>query len=370
MRVTLIDTCTPAARGSMRRYRELALRACRIVAPDTEVQTVSATLPAWAAGIAPAPVATWLNHAWAAAACRRIARQRGDVYHLIDGSYAHLLRWLPARRTVVTVHDLIPWLQTQGHFHGIPAPSPFARRLITAGLHRLPTAGVLVSVSEATRRDLTAAGVPPARVEVVHSALDRTLWSCAQPPASDCRRSPMLLHVGHSGFYKNRLTALRVLAVLSMESDVRLTLAGSPLTRTESRTLARAGLSSRVDVVTRLDDGALARLYRTASLLLFPSLYEGFGWPPLEAMACGCPVVCSNAASLPEVVGTAAMTAAPTDVHTLATHCRRILNEPALADRLRTGGWRNVERFSLRKMGEGLLNAYRAARSRDGEKPA
>lgn len=361
MRIALIDTTSPVALGSMRRYRDLTVSACRSVAPELRVTPVSVAMPAALWSLRPAFLATWLNHAWMVGSCRRVARERWDLFHLLDGSHAYLMRSLPSARTVVTVHDLIPWRQTQGHFPGSPAPSWPARRLIGSSLSRLHGAAGLIAVSSSTKSDLTDAAVSGSRVRVVLSA-----WDPHFAPASSVeqrRESNLLLHVGHAGFYKNRMTVLSVLSVLADEGPWRCTLAGAPLTPQERRLIGSGTLARRITVAPLLDDAALATLYSTASVLLFPSLCEGFGWPPLEAMACGCPVVCSNAASLPEIVGDAALTADPLDVAALAGHCRRLHDTPALADDLRQRGFHNVKRFSLASMGEGLVSAYRAALS-------
>ena len=100
------------------------------------------------------------------------------------------------------------------------------------------------------------------------------------------------------------------------------------------------------------------QLYKQAELLLFPSLYEGFGWPPLEAMAHGCPVVCSTAGSLPEVVGKAALTCSPTDIDGLTQAVSRLLQNPELKNDLMARGTSNLQRFSLHRMGSQLVSLY------------
>lgn len=359
MRVALIDTTAPAAAGSMSRYRDLVARAVGTVAPEISVHAIPLALPASLGAMRPRVAVRWINHAWMAVVCRRLARQHWDLFHIPDGSYAFLAAALPAHRTVITVHDLIPWLQMQGRFPGAPSPSRPARALIAAGLRQLHGAAWLVVSSESTRADALGAGVPSARMTVVPLAIDAQAWSRLQ---SDDEHMPFeLLHVGHAGFYKNRVTALQVLALLAPEGPWRLTLAGDPLTAAEREFLDTHGLAPRVAVRRGLSDAALARLYRTACVLLFPSLYEGFGWPPLEAMACGCPVVCSNAASLPEITGDAAFLANPMDAAAMAAHCRRLASDPALREQAGQRGLRNVRRFTLESMGRGLVGAYREA---------
>jgi glycosyltransferase involved in cell wall biosynthesis len=111
-------------------------------------------------------------------------------------------------------------------------------------------------------------------------------------------------------------------------------------------------------MVVNPKDGDLAKLYREASVLLFPSLYEGFGWPPLEAMRYGCPVVCSNVASLPEVVDDAALLCNPEDTGECASALLRVLSDDALAKQLVERGYRNLPRFSSREFALGLSRLY------------
>jgi glycosyltransferase involved in cell wall biosynthesis len=118
------------------------------------------------------------------------------------------------------------------------------------------------------------------------------------------------------------------------------------------------GISRRVTFIVNPNDEELADLYRYASLFLFPSLYEGFGWPPLEAMAFGCPVVCSSAASLPEVVGEAALTCPPEDEKQMAENCVRVLHDASVANHLIELGYEQIEKFSVERMGRQLMGVY------------
>ena len=137
-----------------------------------------------------------------------------------------------------------------------------------------------------------------------------------------------------------------------------LQLVGPPETADEREVIRAEAIGDAVSRTGAGPDEALRRHYHGAALLLFPSLYEGFGWPPLEAMACGCPVVCSRAASLPEVVGDAALTAAPDDEDALARHCLDVLLHPGVAGRLQQRGRLRAAEFSLARMADGLREVY------------
>jgi glycosyltransferase involved in cell wall biosynthesis len=154
---------------------------------------------------------------------------------------------------------------------------------------------------------------------------------------------------------------LRIGALVAREMPVRLVLVGPAPTATLRCLAEDLGVAAGVDWRCEVSDADLQDLYRQAAVFLFPSRYEGFGWPPLEAMACGCPVVCSNAASLPEVVGDAALTAAPEDYEQLARYCLDLLRQPDLRADLVRRGFANLERFTLRRFGDQLAAVYAAA---------
>jgi glycosyltransferase involved in cell wall biosynthesis len=118
------------------------------------------------------------------------------------------------------------------------------------------------------------------------------------------------------------------------------------------------GLEDRVRFLGFVDDADLPALYNLSNLFAFPSLYEGFGLPPLEAMACGVPVVCSNASSLPEVVGDAALTVDPLDVPGLAENMRRAIEDESLRASLVRRGLERAATFTWPKAAQALLGLY------------
>jgi glycosyltransferase involved in cell wall biosynthesis len=173
---------------------------------------------------------------------------------------------------------------------------------------------------------------------------------------------------GNNTFYKNRQGVVDVFKIIRRSESVSLKMAGAPPDAALVRKVEASGVADAIEFLQNVSDDELANLYRNAALLLFPSFYEGFGRPPLEAMLHGCPVVCSNAGSLSEVVGAAALTASPSDCETMAVHALRILRDAELRQRLVEAGFRHVRRFTSAALASNLAMVYHAAEQAYGAK--
>lgn len=285
------------------------------------------------------------------------ANGRPTVYHATE----HLLPRVDAP-TVLTVHDLI--------FERYPAHH--TRRNVTFLRAAMPrfvrAADAIIAVSEHTRRDLVDLyGTPPAKITVVHEGIDPAFRPA--PPVETARvraayspGAPYLLMVGTLEPRKNHAAALRALARLAQEGfPHRLVIAGGRgwLFEPVRDLVARLDLAGRVRFAGYVPDADLPALYTGADCVLLPSLYEGFGFPVLEAMACGAPVVCSNVSSLPEVAGGAALLVAPEDDAALADAVRLVLTQPALAESMRERGRIQAARFRWERCAAETLAVYR-----------
>jgi glycosyltransferase involved in cell wall biosynthesis len=232
-------------------------------------------------------------------------------------------------RVVYTVYDLIPEL----FIH--------PGKLLEERRAALSVADQVIAISQSTATDLQRLyGVPSDRITVVPLATH----FCAQPAPPSGR--PYLLGVGNRAGYKNFSAALEAFAQLApAHPELDLVCAGPPFAEEEWRDLATRGLAARVRCLPRPTDAELIQAYAGAIACVVPSVYEGFGLPVLEAMACGAPVVSSSAGSLAEVGGEAALYAEPT-APALAAALLRILREPALAEQLRRAGYARAAQFS------------------------
>jgi glycosyltransferase involved in cell wall biosynthesis len=295
---------------------------------------------------------------------------RASVFHIVDHSFARLAQAVGGSRSIVTCHDVMLLALAAGRIDS-PRRDALATFLFRRDVSHLREAAAVVADSECTRQDLIdLVGLAPDRVEVIPPGLDAAPQR--GPEAREVARrkfgwnGPTLLQVGHSDFYKNVEGCLEVLARIRRGGlDARLVHAGAPLRPSHFALAERLEVRDAVDDRGLVGDEELEDLYAAADVLLFPSLYEGFGWPPLEAMARRLPVICSTAGSLPEVLGDAALTADPHDHAALAAHVAAVLGDPGKADSLRHRGLVRASLFRWEETARRMELLYR--RVTDGE---
>jgi glycosyltransferase involved in cell wall biosynthesis len=278
---------------------------------------------------------------------------RNDLRRIRPGLFHALSLTLPGSSpcpVAVTVHDLIPWA-----FGGWRMAGERFRNRTAKGL--LPRAELLFAVSESTAADLRRlTHVPEDRVRVVYEGVDASFKprpGAAGRVAERWRQSrPFFLFVGALDVRKDPRGLLRAWgAARHAGADHDLLVAGDP-GRQAPAAMGDARLLGSVD-----DDG-LADLLSTASCLLFPSLYEGFGLPPLEAMACGCPVVAYRNSSLPEVVGSAGILVPSRDPEAMGRAAAELVLDSKRRHAAVVAGRRQAARFSWEKTARATIKGY------------
>jgi glycosyltransferase involved in cell wall biosynthesis len=288
----------------------------------------------------------------------RLRQLRIDVLH----SPHHTTPLLPCGcRRVVTFHDLTFFL--------LPERYPPTRRLYFQTMTRLSArvAGAVVVPSEAVRRDVVRIlGLPPERVFAIPEAAGPAFHPQDATAVSAVRRryglnGPFILSVGSLEPGKNRERLLEAFARLRARGlEHMLVVAGQRAWRYEGEgpLAQRLGLAESVRFLGHVPQADLPALYSAAEIFAFPSLYEGFGLPTLEAMACGTPVVASNVSAVPEVVGDAAIQVSPLDVEALADAMERLLRDERLRDELRERGLKRAAGFSWEKTARQTAGVY------------
>jgi glycosyltransferase involved in cell wall biosynthesis len=270
---------------------------------------------------------------------------------------------------IVTCHDLIPLVLA----HDYLAPVPGARALQWArDFARYRTARRVIAISDATRRDLVEyLGIDPNRVDVVHSGVDHDRFSAVAVDSEHERArlasklgfdTPFLLCLGASDVRKNLPLLVSAFARSGVSKDVQLVFAGPISPRQRERlelAVSTNQLTGRVHVLGYIEDSLLVALFRHCLAYVFPSSYEGFGLPILEAMACGAPTLTSTLSALGEVAGDAALTIPSLDEETLAAGIARIVSDGELRAALRERGLVHVKAFTWERCAKQTLACYR-----------
>jgi glycosyltransferase involved in cell wall biosynthesis len=294
-----------------------------------------------------------------------LSRFAADVFHIPLNAVP---LWMP-KPYLVTIHDMSTLLFSNQKGYRSNLRLYYLRR----GLAR---ADRVLAVSSATRRDVEAVlQIPASRIQVVHNAPDPTFSQYSARSAAEIQRVldryrihyPFLLYVGRTNPQKNIPRLVEAFAVLRGElreetryRDLRLIIIGDEIARHPA--LRHAVIQSRVEDSVRflgfVPIETLRAFYQAASAFVFPSLYEGFGLPPLEAMACGTPVVCSHVSSLPEVVGDAALIVNPENVFDIARGMQEVLLNNELRSGLIERGLEQARKFSWERTAAQVLETY------------
>lgn len=238
---------------------------------------------------------------------------------------------------ILTIHDL-------NHIYCPENSSPFKRLYYAAVLKRAcHRAANIVTVSEFTRIQIVEwSGVPPEKVLNVRCGVDSTY----QPEGAAYELPfPYLLCVSNRKPHKNEFRVVEAFARAGLAAGMHLVFTGEP-TADLADCIERHHVTSRVDFAGVVPEEKLPSLYRSARALVFPSLFEGFGLPLLEAMACGTPVVTSNVTAMPETAGGAALLVDPTSVEQIAAAIEQIVSDTALREQLRERGLARAAQFS------------------------
>ena len=296
-----------------------------------------------------------------------VKRLKCDLTHI-----PHLY-WFPRRLPcpyVLTAHDLLDHLYRARagsevkrflHFH-------FTRRV-------LKHAARIFAVSRFTKSEIEKLfGIDPGKIEVVYNAIDKRFLT---GHATDADRQflveryqvtyPFVLYAGRISPQKNLVRIIEAFSALKADlvkqelyPDLKLIIIGDELSKHPDlrRTVVRGGVQNEVRFMGFVPIEVLRIFYDLAKVFVFPSLYEGFGLPPLEAMAHGTPVLTSNTSSIPEVVGNAAVMVNPENVFEMMRALERVLLDQALREKMRQRGYEQVKKFSWNNSAQSIIAAY------------
>lgn len=298
-----------------------------------------------------------------------LAKKKPSIVHICDHSNAMYDGWIKHVPVVVTCHDLLAVRGALGEETNSPASltGKILQRWILHGLRRASEVACDSQATEADARRLVSRGAASPKVELVRLGLNYPFRKLPEAEASARLAkiphfnldAPFVLHVGSNLRRKNRDGALRIFARCKEKWTARLVFVGDALTPELLALAERLGVSDRIAQAPDASDELLEALYTRALALLYPSRFEGFGWPVIEAQACGCPVVCSNSGPLPEAAGDAGLFHNVDDEAGFAADLLR-LSDPAERRIWSEKSLRNAERFSTTRMISQYIDIYRS----------
>jgi len=290
-----------------------------------------------------------------------------DLYHILDHSYAHLLSRLPPERTVITCHDIIP-LMVEGYEESLGGKLSLVS--FRHSVSYLVKVRHIIADSGATKKALiNILGLADKKITVVPLGVDKSFCPGKTPPKpSKPSRVKYILQVGATAEpYKNTMNILRSFSLLlkNKGGHIKLLKVGKPYNREQQDYIEHEGLSPHIQYLGFVEREALPVVFRQASVLLMPSLYEGFGMPLLEAMACGVPVVTSCRGSIPEVAGDAVCYANPDDPRDIAAVVDRVLFDERLQSDLSARGVKRATGYTWQATAQLTVKVYRELGVRD-----
>jgi glycosyltransferase involved in cell wall biosynthesis len=283
-----------------------------------------------------------------------------DLYHILDHSYGHLAYFIPSKKLIMTCHDVIP----------LKFPDKFsfrARALFNFYLSGLKKASKIIVGSKSTANDLKEiirnpdmTIIPPISVNKIVNSPDRKRIR----EEFGVNEKVVLLSVG-SLFYKNTELILKALDKLILKCPGIVLIKVGSFQKSEEKIINDRKLSERIIQLKEISDEKLNEIYFASDILVFPSIYEGFGIPPLEAMARGLPVITSSKSSLPEVVADAAIKLNSENVDELVEAILNLIKSNKKRKSLILKGYKNLSRFESKKIIKDLKGAYSEVYSRN-----
>lgn len=285
-------------------------------------------------------------------------QKRENIHHVTNQDLAFLLNYMELPRSVVTCYDLIPWVFYKNR-------SRYWKRNIE-GLRK---ADRIITISEFSKEEINNnVGIAKDRIDVIYCGVDKDVFypKRDRTPLHELGIVPdagVILYVGSEEPRKNLRVLLEAIALVREEiPDIMLLKVGSPGmggNRKDILHLIRElHIEDRVVFTGDVSEEMLAKYYNAADLFVFPSLYEGFGLPIIEAMACGCPVIASNTSSIPEVTGDAAILVHPDDAGNFTDRIKDLIMDESLNGHISQKGLVQASRFSWDDASEKMLGEY------------
>lgn len=288
------------------------------------------------------------------------------INHILHNINATMLFLAPRGcTTIVTCHDLHSTIPHDEMEYKLDRGGRLRRLFKIISNKAIKRADMVIAISHNTKRDLMRClGIPLERIRVIYHGVNRQVFRprdkyLSRDKLNIPRDIDMILSVSSDEPRKNTKTLIEAVSYISKQRpNLRLFHVGD-LSRESSDAINILDLKNRITCLRNIGERELAYLYNAADLLVFPSFYEGFGLPPLEAMASGCPVITSNRSSLPEVVGDAGIMIDPRDSGELAQKIGEVIDDENLRAEMIKKGLEQAEKFTWEKCVEQTIAVYR-----------
>lgn len=285
--------------------------------------------------------------------------KREGLNHITDQSFAHLIFSLDKKKTIITAHDLIP-LEIER--------DDFALEMYKRSIEGLKSAAKVIADSEASKKSLIKnLDLNPENIKVIYLGVEKKFTVINEKKylaeVREKYKIPedafIILHVGHNLSYKNIEGIIKSLELFKEKNKEFVFLkVGDDFSSEQKKLISEKGLEKNVLVIGKVLDSELPLIYNLSSVLLYPSLNEGFGFPVLEAMASGLPVVISKEGSLGEIADSAAVYVDPLNYEEIASKLEVVLKEGALREELTRKGLDQAKKFTWEKTAKEVLKVY------------
>ena len=359
MRVVIVRR-EPGAALSMDVYADGLVAGLKTVRPEWTVVEIAPD--SWTAG---SVLCKYYERFWHHP--RTVFKQQADIFHIIDHTSGHVTYWLKraSKPVVVTCHDLVQLIYPENTGQTLlPQLSLAAWRFSVRGMKQSDR---VIAVSSNTAKDVTQIlNIEPERIAVVPNGVESRFCLLSPQEIASFRqqhgislKTICLLNVGSNHPRKNLFTILKVLEALKKQGlPVCLWKVGSDFTAEQKIFIYSHNLEDSITYLGKPDQSILVQIYNAADILLSPSIYEGFGFTILEAMACGTPVITSNVSSLPEVAGNAAILVEPMDVQAMSEAICHLQNDSNYRRKLIDKGLARAKLFTWERTAEQVAIVY------------
>ncbi len=284
--------------------------------------------------------------------------RKNNIKHITSQDLAYILKLIKLEKTIVTCFDIIPWVYDNDQL-------PTSKLKIKG----LKEADRMITISEYSKKDIIRhVGYPENKISIVYPAVDHDIYYVKRDreiikKLGILDNSKVVLYVGSEQPRKNIPFLLEAVNQLKKKiPEIKLLKIGTsqvPGAREKLLELVEIlGLQEEVIFVGYVSENDITKYYNAADLFVYPSLYEGFGMPPLEAMACGTPVVTSNVTSLPEVVADSAITIDPQDIDAFVNAMYDVLTDEKLRETMIIKGLKRAQLFNWEKSAEKMRRVY------------